>query len=142
MREYRLPNLFFCPPQNDKDVTERGTGLYAEGNHLTLGAGKETTMQNTMREHRMWKAFVTVWGLGLVLVASGHTEETIAYGKRVSLQYTLTLEDQTVIDTSVEEKPLVYTHGNKQIIPGLEKQLTGLQVGDSKKIRVPPEEGY
>ena len=90
----------------------------------------------------MWKAFVTLWSLGLVLVASGHTEETIAYGKRVSLQYTLTLEDQTVIDTSVEEKPLVYTHGNKQIIPGLEKQLTGLQVGDSKKIRVPPEEGY
>ena len=73
----------------------------------------------------MWKAFVTLWSLGLVLVASGHTEETIAYGKRVSLQYTLTLEDQTVIDTSVEEKP-----------------LTGLQVGDGKKIRVPPKEGY
>ena len=40
------------------------------------------------------------------------------------------------------KKPLEYTHGAKQIISGLEKQLTGLKVGDTKKIRVSPEEGY
>ena len=66
-----------------------------------------------------------------MLVTSGHAEETIADGKRVSLEYTLTLEDQTVFDTNVGKDPLVYTHGSKQIVPGLEKQLTGLQVGDA-----------
>ena len=86
-------------------------------------------MRNAVCEHRKWKVFVTVWSLGLMLVASGHAEETIANGKRVSLEYTLTLEAQTVIESSVGKKPLVYIHGSKQIVPGLEKQLAGLQVG-------------
>ena len=38
--------------------------------------------------------------------------------------------------------PLVYTHGSKQIVPGLEKRLTGLQVGDTKEVDVSPEDGY
>ncbi len=99
-------------------------------------------MRTAVSECGKWKVFVTVWSLGLVLVASGHAEETIGTGKRVSLEYTLTLEDQTVFDTNVGKDPLVYTHGSKQIVPGLEKQLTGLQVGDTKEVEVSPEDGY
>ncbi len=76
-----------------------------------------------------------------MLVALGRAEETIAEGKRVSLEYTLTLGDQTVY-TNVGKDPLIYTHGSKEIVPGLEKQLTGLQLGDTKKIEVSPEEGF
>jgi len=89
-------------------------------------------MQTVTCKYRMW-SFDAVWGLGLVLVAPGHAEETIVDRKRVSLEYTLTLEDQTVASTNVGKDPLVYTHGSKEIVPGLEKQLTGLQVGDTKK---------
>ena len=80
--------------------------------------------------------------LGLLAVTSGYAQDTVGDGKRVSLEYTLTLEDQTVIDTNVGKTPLVYTHGTQQIVPGLEKQLVGLKTGDTKKVEVSPEEGY
>ena len=80
--------------------------------------------------------------LGLLAVTSGYAQDAVGDGKRVSLEYTLTLEDQTVIDTNVGKTPLVYTHGTQQIVPGLEKQLVGLKTGDTKKVEVSPEEGY
>ncbi len=81
-------------------------------------------------------------GLGFLLATSGYAQDTIGDGKRVSLEYTLTLEDQTVIDTNVGKDPLVYTHGAREIIPGLEKQLIGLKVGDTENVEVSPAEGY
>lgn len=67
---------------------------------------------------------------------------TISEGKTVSIEYTLTLEDKAVIDSNVGGKPLTYIQGKRQIIPGLEKELVGLKVGDSKDVTVTPEEGY
>ena len=87
-------------------------------------------------------------GLALVFTAPGWTEDkkdaatVIAEGKQVSLEYTLTLEDKTKVDSNVGKAPLVYTQGSHDIIPGLEKQLGGLKVGESKRIEVSPEEGY
>jgi FKBP-type peptidyl-prolyl cis-trans isomerase SlyD len=62
-------------------------------------------------------------------------------GVVVSLDYTLRLDDGELIDASAGE-PLEYLHGHGQIIPGLEKALEGLTVGDSKKVVVPPAEAY
>ena len=67
---------------------------------------------------------------------------TIVDGKQVSLEYTLTLEDKSKVDSNVGKEPLVYTQGAHEIIPGLEKQLAGLKVGDTKHVEIPPEEGY
>jgi FKBP-type peptidyl-prolyl cis-trans isomerase SlyD len=83
----------------------------------------------------------------LLLTAPGWTAAqqggaVITKDKQVSLEYTLTLEDKTQVDSNIGETPLVYTQGAQQIIPGLEKQLIGLKVGDSKRIEVSPEEGY
>ena len=80
--------------------------------------------------------------IALVSTAFAHAQDTVGEGTRVSLEYTLTLEDQTVIDTNVGKDPLVYTHGSREIIPGLEKQLIGLKVGDTKNVEVAPAEGY
>lgn len=68
--------------------------------------------------------------------------DTIADGKQVSLEYTLTLEDKSQIDSNVGKDPLIFTQGAHEIIPGLEKKLSGMKVGESKKIEVSPEEGY
>lgn len=35
-----------------------------------------------------------------------------------------------------------YVHGKGQIIPGLEKELAGMAVGNEKKVTVKPEEAY
>ncbi len=60
----------------------------------------------------------------------------------VSLNFTLRLDSGEIVDSSEAEAPLMYLHGHGQIIPGLEKALIGLTVGDSKKVVVPPAEAY
>jgi len=59
-----------------------------------------------------------------------------------SIHYTLTDDDGKVIDKSPESQPLSYFHGAGNIVPGLEKALSGKQAGDSVKVDVEPEEGY
>lgn len=66
----------------------------------------------------------------------------IGQGSVVSLDYKLHLGDGTIIDQSEEGAPLHYLHGGGQIVPGLEKQLEGLDAGQSGKFVVQPAEGY
>src|SRR5918999_1050288 len=40
------------------------------------------------------------------------------------------------------KEPLKYTHGSQQIVPGLEKGLAGMKMGEEKRVKVKPEEGY
>jgi FKBP-type peptidyl-prolyl cis-trans isomerase SlyD len=66
----------------------------------------------------------------------------IAKDSVVSIDYTLTDSDGTVLDSSKGQKPLEYLHGSGNIIPGLEEALEGKGTGDSFKVSVPPEKGY
>jgi FKBP-type peptidyl-prolyl cis-trans isomerase SlyD len=59
----------------------------------------------------------------------------------VTIDYTLTVDDE-ILDSSEDEGPLDYLHGHDNIIYGLEKELTGMRVGESKKVTVSPVEGY
>jgi FKBP-type peptidyl-prolyl cis-trans isomerase 2 len=82
-----------------------------------------------------------VAGLVLGTGASHADDAMIAAGKKVKFDYTLTVEGQEV-ETTKGKQPLEYTQGQNQLIPGLEKQLDGMKVGESKAITVKPEEGY
>jgi FKBP-type peptidyl-prolyl cis-trans isomerase SlyD len=62
-------------------------------------------------------------------------------GKVVSIEYVLRDPSGTELDRS-QEAPLLYLHGARGIVPGLEEALTGKQVGDKLEVRVPPEKGY
>lgn len=66
----------------------------------------------------------------------------IEHGSTVRLEYTLKDDTGTVLDTNKGGSPLTYTQGEQQIIPALEKQLTGLHAGDEKKVVLKPEEAY
>ena len=59
----------------------------------------------------------------------------------IGLEYTLTV-DGSVVDTTEGRGPFHYVHGQGQLIPGLERELTGLHVGDSKEVAVRPVDGY
>ena len=59
----------------------------------------------------------------------------------VTIEYELTVDGE-IVDSSAEEGPLEYLHGYQNIIPGLEAELLGLKVGDSKTVVVPPAGGY
>src|SRR5262245_114872 len=58
----------------------------------------------------------------------------------VSIEYTLSDDSGTILDTNVGKEPLTYIQGAGQIVKGLERELNGLKVGDQKKVLVKPEE--
>jgi FKBP-type peptidyl-prolyl cis-trans isomerase SlyD len=60
----------------------------------------------------------------------------------VTLDYSLSDSEGEIIDSSQGADPLVYLHGNENIIPGLEKHLEGKSAGDAVKCVVPAAEGY
>jgi FKBP-type peptidyl-prolyl cis-trans isomerase SlyD len=67
---------------------------------------------------------------------------TIENGKAVSLEYVLTNDKGEELDRSKDDRPLLYLHGSRNIVSGLERQLEGKSVGDEFDARVPAEEGY
>jgi FKBP-type peptidyl-prolyl cis-trans isomerase SlyD len=66
----------------------------------------------------------------------------IAKNAVTSIEYTLTDDDGSVIDTSEGGTPLAYIHGIGNLIPGLEKELEGKGVGDELKVHITPTDGY
>jgi FKBP-type peptidyl-prolyl cis-trans isomerase SlyD len=60
----------------------------------------------------------------------------------VHIHYTLKNDAGDVLDSSSGSEPLVYLHGNGNIIPGLEKALVGKQAGDKLSVKIAPEDGY
>ncbi|MBM4264723.1 MAG: peptidylprolyl isomerase [Deltaproteobacteria bacterium] len=63
-------------------------------------------------------------------------------GSIVSIEYTLTDDAGAVLDSSVGKEPLTYIQGAGQIVGGLEREMNGLKVGDRKKVKVSPQDGY
>ena len=59
----------------------------------------------------------------------------------VTLHYTLKDNDGKVIDQS-DDDSFLYLHGAMNIIPGLEKALTGKVAGDELSVSIKPEDGY
>lgn len=68
--------------------------------------------------------------------------DTISDGVVAIIHYTLKNDQGEVLDSSEGGDPLPYLHGASNIVPGLERELEGLSVGDKKDVSVAPEEGY
>jgi FKBP-type peptidyl-prolyl cis-trans isomerase SlyD len=62
-------------------------------------------------------------------------------GLVVSMDYTLRVEGQ-IVDTSEGEQPIDFIQGSGNIIPGLESQLYGMGIGESKEVVVAAKDGY
>ena len=95
---------------------------------------------------RVWiaamAAVLVVSGVCLDGQASEEKALQIADGMRVTMEYTLTLPDKTVAQSTKGQAPFSYTHGKQEIIPGLEKELTGLKAGDKKRVTIPAADAY
>jgi len=63
-------------------------------------------------------------------------------GDTVTVVYQGLLEDGSLFDSSAEDEPLIVVLGEDKVLPGFEKALLGMAVGEQKTIRVPPEEGF
>jgi len=59
----------------------------------------------------------------------------------IAMDYSLSV-DEEVIDSSDEREPLEFLQGHGNIIPGLEREILGMKIGESKEVNVSPAEGY
>ena len=59
----------------------------------------------------------------------------------VTIQYKLKTGDEVIEETGSDDA-VQFIQGIGQLIPGLEKELYGMRVGESKDVHVAPEEGY
>ena len=62
--------------------------------------------------------------------------------KMVVMDYTLRLGSGEVVDSSEERRPLEFIFGAGDLIPGLERELEGLEEGNEKEVTVSPQDGY
>jgi FKBP-type peptidyl-prolyl cis-trans isomerase 2 len=63
-------------------------------------------------------------------------------GDKVTVHYTVKISDDQIYETSKGRAPLQFEIGSSSVMSRLNEELQGMQVGDKKTFRVPPEEGY
>jgi FKBP-type peptidyl-prolyl cis-trans isomerase 2 len=80
--------------------------------------------------------------LGAILVTGCSTAPRAKNGDTVQVHYTGKLKDGTVFDSSVGREPLEFKLGAGQMIPGFEKAVLGMKVGEKKTVTIPVNEAY
>ncbi|MEI7998538.1 MAG: peptidylprolyl isomerase [Candidatus Omnitrophota bacterium] len=68
-------------------------------------------------------------------------DAVVVAGKMIKVEYTLTVNNEQ-IETSVGKEPLEFVFGEHTIIPGLEKGIEGMRVGEEKTLTIKPKDGY
>ncbi|MCU0341019.1 MAG: peptidylprolyl isomerase [Spirosomaceae bacterium] len=63
-------------------------------------------------------------------------------GDTVHVHYKGTLTDGTLFDSSEGREPLTFQLGSGMVIPGFDNGITGMNVGDNKRIEIPANEAY
>ena len=63
-------------------------------------------------------------------------------GDTVKIHYTGTLDDGTQFDSSQGRDPLEFELGGGQVIPGFDKAVEGMSVGESKTVAIPADQAY
>jgi peptidylprolyl isomerase len=67
---------------------------------------------------------------------------TAKSGDQVSVHYKGTLDDGEVFDSSEGRDPLSFTLGRSEVIQGFEVAVQGMSPGETRTVRIPPEEAY
>lgn len=60
----------------------------------------------------------------------------------VGINYRLTVDDGTLVDSTDDRGPMEYLHGHGNLIPGLEAALEGKELGSELSVTFAPDEGY
>jgi len=67
---------------------------------------------------------------------------TIRAGSIVEIRYRLFDARGELVETTDEEGPVRYRHGQAEILAGLEEALEGARAGDELRVTLGPEEAY
>ncbi|MBI4833714.1 MAG: peptidylprolyl isomerase [Planctomycetes bacterium] len=63
-------------------------------------------------------------------------------GDTVKVHYTGKLQDGSVFDSSIKREPLQFTLGARQVVPGFEEGVLGMDLNETKTVTIPPEKAY
>ena len=63
-------------------------------------------------------------------------------GDTVRIHYIGTLKDGSQFDSSVGREPLEFQIGSGQIIPGLEKEIDGMELGTKQRVEIAADDAY
>jgi len=63
-------------------------------------------------------------------------------GDKIKVDYTGTLEDGTVFDTSEGKHPLEFEVGEGKLIKGFDEAVIGMEKDEEKEVTLKPEEAY
>jgi peptidylprolyl isomerase len=69
-------------------------------------------------------------------------DQPAGQGDTVKVNFTGTLENGEVFASTLAEKPLEFTIGHHDVIPGMEKAVVGMKPGESKSTRITPVDGF
>ena len=64
------------------------------------------------------------------------------FGNTVTVDYTVKLDDGTVVDSTKGHEPFTFTIGLGKTIPGFEREIMGMNVGESKTVRLSVDDAY
>lgn len=67
---------------------------------------------------------------------------TIGPGTQVTLHFSLSLEDGSVVDSNFDAAPVTFAIGDGNLLAGFEEVLFGLQAGDEREFIIPPEKAF
>jgi peptidylprolyl isomerase len=66
----------------------------------------------------------------------------VQFGNTVKVNYSVRLDDGTVVDSTKDHGPFTFTVGLGAAIPGFEKEIMEMSAGESKTVRVSVEDAY
>ena len=61
---------------------------------------------------------------------------------RVTLHFTLKLEDGAVIDSTLENSAPSFVFGDGSLLAGVEQKLVGMSAGDKESLQILPEDAF
>jgi FKBP-type peptidyl-prolyl cis-trans isomerase SlpA len=67
---------------------------------------------------------------------------TVDTGTKVTLHFSLALEDGEIIDSNFDAQPATFTMGDGNLLPGFEAVLKGLKTGDQHEFAILPEHAF
>ena len=66
----------------------------------------------------------------------------IEHGSKVTLHFSLQLDDGSIVDATPEQQPASLVIGDGNLPSGFEQQLLGLVAGNERTVRIPPEKAF
>ncbi len=151
-------NQYLIDPQNPASISEikEAPGIYEM--NIVFSTGQETVSYLSKDGEYFFKeginieqfkdevnakpAEVAIAQVNIEILEEGEGEGA-APGNLLTVDYEGTLEDGTVFDSSYERgEPITFPLGQGQVIPGWEQGLTGMKVGEKRKLVIPPSLAY